>query len=167
MSYSSNAFIYKTNSRRVSILLKNFISFHLDRKYFHHSRSVFISISTRRLSLHDWEKELKRRLKKTLLDTTTRAANEKKFRRDRSSFLIILSKSILLIHSMTFSRLMLKSFAIIVIVFSSMSRKSRSVSLAFFLRLIFNSRRWHIVSKKFSYSKTSLVEITKAMKSSK
>jgi hypothetical protein len=165
MSYSSNASVYKTNSRRVSTLLRNFTSFHLDRKYFHHSRSVFISTSTRRLSLHDWKRELKRRLKKTLLDTTTRAANERKFRRDRSSFLITFSKNILLIHSMTFSRLTLESLTIIVIVFNSMSRKSRSVSLAFFLRLIFNSRRWQIVSKKFSYSETSLVEATKAMKS--
>jgi hypothetical protein len=167
MSYSSNAFVHKTNSRRVSTLLKNFISFHLDKKYFHHSRSVFISTSTRRLSLRDWEKELKRHLRKILFDTTTRAANERKFRKDRSSFLIILSKSILLIHSITFSCLTSKSLAIIVIVFSSMSRKSRSVFFAFFLRLIFNSRRWSIVLKKFSYSKTSLVKATKAMKSSK
>jgi hypothetical protein len=167
MLYSSNASVYKTNSRRISTLLRNFISFHLDRKYFHHSRFVFISTSTRRLLLHDWEKELKRRFKKTLLDTMTRAANEKKLKRDRSSFLITLSKSILLIHSMTFSRLTSESLAIIVIVFNSMSRKSRSVSLAFFLRLIFNSRRWQIVSKKFSYSETSLVEATKAMKSSR
>jgi hypothetical protein len=167
MLYSSNASVYKANSRWVSTLLRNLISFHLDRKYFHHSKSVFISTSTWRLSLHDWEKELKRRLKKTLLDTTTRAANERKSRRDRSSFLITFSKNILLIHSMTFSRLTLKNLAIIVIVFNSMSRKLRSVFLAFFLRLTFNSRRWQIVSKKFSYSETSIVDATNAMKSFK
>jgi hypothetical protein len=163
----SNAFVYKANSRRVSTFLKNFISFHLDRKYFHHNKSVFISTSTRRLLFYDWERELKRRLKKTLLDTITRAVNDRKSRRDRSSFLIIFSERILLIHSIAFSRLTSKSLVVIVTVFSSMSRKSRSVSLAFFLRLIFNSRRWQIVSKKFSYSETSLVEVIKAMKSSK
>jgi hypothetical protein len=167
MSYSSNTFVYKTNSRRVSILLRNFISFHLNRKYFHYSRSVFISTSMRRLFLHNWEKELKRRLKKTLLDITTRAANKKKLRKNRSWFLIIFLKSILLIHSMTFSRLTSKSFAIIVIMFNSISKKSRSVSLAFFLRLIFNSRKWQIILKKFSYSETSLIKTTKAMKSFK
>jgi hypothetical protein len=167
MLYSSNASIHKANSRRVSTLLRNLTSFHLDRKYFHHSRSVFISTLTRRLSFYDWERELKRRLKKTLLDTTTRAANERKLKRDRSSFLITFSKSILLIHSIIFSRLTSESLAIIVTVFSSMSRKSRSVSLAFFLRLTFNSRRWQIVSKKFSYSKISLVNATNAMKSSR
>jgi hypothetical protein len=147
MSYSSNAFIYKTNSRQISILLRNFISFYLDRKYFHHSKSIFISTSTRRLFFSDWEKELKRRLKKILLDTTTRVANEKKFRKNWSSFLITLLKSILLIHSMTFSCLtfsclMLNNLTIIVIVFSSMSRKFKNVFLAFFLRLIFNSKKW-------------------------
>jgi hypothetical protein len=141
MSYSSNASVHKTNSRRVLTLLRNFISFYLDRKYFHHSKSVFISTSTRRLLFHDWERKLKRRLRKIFLDTTIRTANERKFRRDRSSFLIIFSKSILLIHLITFLRLTSESLAIIVIVFNSISRKSKSVSLAFFLRLIFNSRR--------------------------
>jgi hypothetical protein len=141
MSYSSNASVHKTNSHRVSILLKNFISFHLDKKYFHYNKSVFIFTSMRRLLFHDWERELKRRLKKIVLDTTTRAANEKKFKKNWSSFLITFSKSILLIHSITFSRLMSKSLAIIVIVFNSMLRKSRSMSLALFLKLIFNSRK--------------------------
>jgi hypothetical protein len=163
----SNAFVHKANSRRVSTFLRNFISFYLDRKYFHHNRSVFISTSTRRLLFHDWERELKRRFKKTLFDTTTRAANDRKSRKDRSSFLITLSERILLIHSIAFSRLTSENLAIIVTMFSSMSRKSRSVSFAFFLRLIFNSRRWQIVSKKFSYSETSLVEAIKAMKSSR
>jgi hypothetical protein len=147
--------------------LRNLISFHLDRKYFHHNKFVFILTSTQRLFFHDWEKELKRRFKKTLLDTTTRAANDRKLKRNQSSFLITFSERILLIHSITFSRLTSESLTIIVIMFSSMSRKSRSVFLAFFLKLIFNSRRWQIVLKKFSYLKTSLVEIIKAMKSFK
>jgi hypothetical protein len=163
----SNAFVHKANSRRVSTFLRNFISFHLDRKYFHHNRFIFISTSTRRLLFHDWERKLKRRLKKTLLDTIIRAANDRKSRRDRNSFLITFFERILLIHSIAFSRLTSKSLTIIVTVFSSMSRKSRNVSLAFFLRLIFNSRKWQIVSKKFSYSETSLVEAIKAMKSFK
>jgi hypothetical protein len=162
-----NAFVHKANSRRVSTFLRNLISFHLDRKYFHHNRFVFISTSTQRLLFHDWKRELKRRLKKTLLDTTTRAANDRKSKRNRSSFLIIFSERILLIHSIAFSRLTSESLAIIVTVFSSMSRKSRSMFLAFFLRLIFNSRKWQIISKKFLYSETSLVETIKAMKSSK
>jgi hypothetical protein len=167
MLYSSNAFVYKTNSRRVSTLLRNLISFHLDRKYFYHNKFVFILTSTRRLFFHDWKRELKRHLKKILLHTTTRAANERKSRRNQSSFLITFSKSILLIHSMIFSHLTLESLAIIVIMFNSMSRKSRSMFLAFFLILTFNSRKWQIVSKKFSYSKTSLVNAIKAMKSFK
>jgi hypothetical protein len=138
----SNAFVYKANSRRVSTFLRNFISFHLDRKYFYHNRFVFISTLTRRLFFHDWKRELKKRLKKTLLDTTIRAANDKKSRRDRSSFLITFFERILLIHSIAFSRLTSESLAIIVTMFSSMSRKWKNVSLAFFLRLIFNSRRW-------------------------
>jgi hypothetical protein len=142
MLYSSNAFVHKANSRRISTLLRNLISFHLNKKYFHHSRFVFISTSMRRLSLYDWERELKRRFKKTLLDTTTRAANERKLRRNRSSFLIIFSKSILLIHLMTFLHLTSKNLAIIVTVFSSMLKKSRNMSFTFFLRLTFNSRRW-------------------------
>jgi hypothetical protein len=137
----SNTFVHKTNSRRVSIFLRNFISFYLNRKYFHHNRSVFISISTRRLLFYDWEKKLKRRFKKTLLDTITRAVNDKKLRRNRSSFLITFFERILLIHSITFSRLTLKNLTIIVIMFNSMSRKLRSVSFAFFLRLIFNSKK--------------------------
>jgi hypothetical protein len=163
----SNAFVHKTNSRRISTFLKNLISFYLDRKYFHYNRSVFISTSTRRLLFHNWERELKKRFKKILLDTTTQVTNDKKLRKNRSSFLITFSERILLIHSIVFSHLTSESFTIIVIVFSSMSRKLRSVFLAFFLKLIFNSRKWQIVLKKFSYSETSLVEITKVMKSFK
>jgi hypothetical protein len=163
----SNAFIYKANSRRVSTFLRNLISFHLDRKYFHHNKFVFISTSTQRLLFHDWKRELKKRFKKIFLDTTTRAANDRKSRRNRSSFLITFFERILLIHSITFSRLTSESLTIIVTVFNSMSRKSKNVFFAFFLRLIFNSRKWQIVSKKFLYSETSLVEAIKAMKSFK
>jgi hypothetical protein len=137
----SNAFVHKANSRRISIFLRNLISFHLERKYFYHNKSVFISTSTRRLFFHDWERELKKRLKKILLEATTWAANEKKSRREQSSFLITFSNRILLIHSTTFMRLTSESLTIIIIVFSSISRKSRSVFLSLFLRLNFNSRR--------------------------